>query len=79
MANIPEYVKSKTSVRPTREDKGLTLEVKITAYDNGQLYIDNDPINRKHVADWLGGGRFVLMKMELLKALKRQHLKKVVK
>jgi len=33
------------NVKPTPRDKGLTLTVKVTAYDNGMVEVDGIPIN----------------------------------
>jgi hypothetical protein len=37
-------VRKLLDVEPTREDKGLTLTVKVTAYDNGLVTINGRPL-----------------------------------
>jgi hypothetical protein len=32
-------------VQPTKQDKGLTLTLRVTAYDNGMIALDGVPIN----------------------------------
>jgi hypothetical protein len=34
-----------TTVKPTSEDKGLEIAIRIKAYDNGQVYLDGTPMN----------------------------------
>ncbi len=45
-------------VKPTARDKGLTLILKVTAYDNGMVELDGIPINVEPNYDqgqgWLG-------------------------
>ena len=45
-------------VEPTAHDKGLTLTLRITAYDNGMVEVDGIPINAAPAYDsghgWLG-------------------------
>ena len=38
-------IRESWSVKPTPRDKGLTLTVKVTAYDNGMVEVDGIPIN----------------------------------
>ncbi|AYF26082.1 hypothetical protein CSH63_01105 [Micromonospora tulbaghiae] len=45
-------------VQPTKKDKGLTLTITVTAYDNGMVEVDGIPINAAPSYDqadgWLG-------------------------
>jgi hypothetical protein len=45
-------------VTTTTRDKGLTLTIKVTAYDNGMVEVDGIPINESPAYDsgggWLG-------------------------
>lgn len=51
------------TVEPTSRDKGLTLTVRVTAYDNGMVEVDGIPINAPpyDAADgWLGAAEIVV-------------------
>lgn len=43
------------TVTPTAKDKGLTLKIKVTAYDNGMVEVDGIPINENPDYDQGGG------------------------
>jgi hypothetical protein len=51
-------IRESWNVRPTARDKGLTLTLKVTAYDNGMIEVDGIPINVEPAYDqghgWLG-------------------------
>lgn len=51
-------IRESWNVKPTTRDKGLTLTVKVTAYDNGMVEVDGIPINVEPNYDqghgWLG-------------------------
>ena len=51
-------IRESMTVQPTSRDKGLTLTVKVTAYDNGMVEVDGIPINMSPDYDpgggWLG-------------------------
>ena len=51
-------IRDSWNVRPTARDKGLTLTLKATAYDNGMVEVDGIPINVEPNYDqgqgWLG-------------------------
>jgi hypothetical protein len=51
-------IRESWNVKPTPRDKGLTLTVKVTAYDNGMVEVDGIPINVEPNYDqghgWLG-------------------------
>jgi hypothetical protein len=51
-------IRDSWNVKPTARDKGLTLTIKVTAYDNGMVEVDGIPINVEPHYDqghgWLG-------------------------
>ena len=51
-------IRESWNVKPTARNKGLTLTVKVTAYDNGMVEVDGIPINVEPNYDqghgWLG-------------------------
>jgi len=51
-------IRESMKVKPTPQDKGLTLTVTVTAYDNGMVQVDGIPINVEPHYDaghgWLG-------------------------
>ena len=51
-------IRESMSVKPTARDRGLTLSIKVTAYDNGMVEVDGIPINEGPAYDpgggWLG-------------------------
>jgi hypothetical protein len=40
-----DRVRETMDVQPTKQDKGLTLTLRVTAYDNGMIQLDGVPIN----------------------------------
>jgi hypothetical protein len=36
-------IRKSMSVKPTARDRGLTLSIKVTAYDNGMVEVDGSP------------------------------------
>jgi hypothetical protein len=52
-------------VKPTPHDKGLSLTLRVTAYDNGMVQVDGVPINAAPDYDaghgWLGAAETVLL------------------
>lgn len=48
-------IRESMSVIPTARDKGLTLTIKVTAYDNGMVEVDGIPINESPAYDQGGG------------------------
>jgi hypothetical protein len=40
-----QRIKDSMKVRPTPQDKGLTLTITVTGYDNGMVQVDGVPIN----------------------------------
>jgi len=51
-------IRESWNMKPTARDKGLTLTLKVTAYDNGMVEVDGIPINVEPDFDqghgWLG-------------------------
>jgi hypothetical protein len=51
-------IRESWNVKPTTRDKGITLTLKVTAYDNGMVEVDGIPINVAPNYDsgggWLG-------------------------
>ncbi len=39
-------IRDEMTVKPTSRDKGLTLTITVTAYDNGMIKVDGQPINQ---------------------------------
>lgn len=56
-------IRESWNVNPTPRDKGLTLTVKVTAYDNGMVEVDGIPINVEPVYEqgqgWLGAAEVI--------------------
>lgn len=52
-----ETIRRDMIVAPTPMDKGLTLTIQITAYDNGLLQVDGRPIDDRH--GWSGAHEVV--------------------
>jgi hypothetical protein len=56
-------IRESWSVNPTARDKGLTLTLKVTAYDNGMVEVDGIPINVEPHYDqghgWLGAAEVI--------------------
>jgi hypothetical protein len=48
-------IRESWNVAPTARDKGLTLTIKVTAYDNGMVEVDGIPINENPDYDQGGG------------------------
>jgi hypothetical protein len=57
MAASIKTVREKMDVEPTRDNKGLTCTLRITAYDNGLVSVDGRPVSmgntRDPALDWL--------------------------
>jgi hypothetical protein len=55
------------TVEPTPRDKGLTLTLRVTAYDNGMIELDGVPVNEAPHYDqghgWLGAAELVIATM----------------
>ena len=58
-------IRGEMDVKPTPRDKGLTLTLRITAYDNGMIEVDGVPINEAPAYDpghgWLGAAETALL------------------
>ena len=56
-------IRESWNVKPTARNKGLTLTLKITAYDNGMVEVDGIPINVEPQYDqgqgWLGAAEVI--------------------
>jgi len=54
-------------VKPTPQDKGLALTIRLVAYDNGMIQLDGVPINDQADYDqatgWLGAAEVVVATM----------------
>ncbi len=58
-------IRDEMDVKPTPRDKGLTLTLRVTAYDNGMIEVDGVPINEAPAYDpghgWLGAAETALL------------------
>ncbi len=58
-------IRTEMDVKPTPRDKGVTLTLRITAYDNGMIEVDGVPINAAPAYDaghgWLGAAETALL------------------
>lgn len=65
MPGTLKRIRGEMDVRPTPRDKGLTLTLRITAYDNGMIEVDGVPINSAPAYDpghgWLGAAETALL------------------
>ena len=56
-------IREEMNVRPTRGEKGLTLTIRVTAYDNGMVAVDGVPINESPSYEqghgWLGAAETI--------------------
>lgn len=50
-----DRIRKAMTVAPTTQDKGLTLTIKVTAYDNGMVQVDGVPINEAPTYDQAEG------------------------
>ncbi len=59
-----DRIRKSMAVAPTKRDKGLTLTVRVTAYDNGMVEVDGIPINESPNYDpghgWMGASEIVV-------------------
>jgi len=64
MPGTLDRIRQSMTVTPTKQDKGLTLTVRITAYDNGMIEVDGIPINESPNYDsghgWMGASEIVI-------------------
>jgi nitrogenase molybdenum-iron protein alpha/beta subunit len=71
-----ERIRKSMDVAPTAQDKGLTLTLRITAYDNGMVQLDGIPINDHvdydQVVGWTGA-------LEVLTATVNEFQRQVTK
>ena len=56
-------IREEMHVRPTNRNKGLTLTIRVTAYDNGMVEVDGVPINESPSYEqghgWLGAAEAI--------------------
>lgn len=66
--NSLESVRQAMRVVRTPQDKGWELTIKIKAYDDGFLSVNDAPMNSDDVAaTWLAAARFVQQQIEMLR------------
>jgi hypothetical protein len=67
MPGTLERIRRAMTVTPTPRDKGLTLTIRVTAYDNGMVEVDGIPINEAPGYEaghgWLGAAEIVITTM----------------
>jgi hypothetical protein len=69
-----ESIREKMDVQPTQKDKGLTWTVRVTAYDNGMVCVDDRPMDSADpTSGWLGANETIGM---ALSEFYRQFLKR---
>lgn len=65
MPGTLKRIRGEMDVKPTPRDKGLTLTLRVTAYDNGMIEVDGVPINAAPDYDpghgWLGAAETALL------------------
>jgi hypothetical protein len=65
MPGTLKRIRDEMDVKATSRDKGLTLTLRITAYDNGMIEVDGVPINAAPAYDpghgWLGAAETALL------------------
>jgi hypothetical protein len=73
-------IRGEMDVKPTPRDNGLTLTLRVTAYDNGMIAVDGVPINAAPAYDpghgWLGAAETALLTLSEFRRqaeLRRQH------
>jgi hypothetical protein len=70
-------IRESWNVKPTARDKGLTLTIKVTAYDNGMVEVDGIPINVAPDYDagggWLGAADVITTTLSELRKESRKR------
>jgi hypothetical protein len=65
MPGTLKRIRGEMDVKPTPRDKGLTLTLRVTAYDNGMIEVDGVPINSAPAYEpghgWLGAAETALL------------------
>jgi hypothetical protein len=65
MPGTLKRIRAEMDVKPTPRDRGLTLTLRVTAYDNGMIAVDGVPINAAPAYDpghgWLGAAETALL------------------
>jgi hypothetical protein len=64
MANRTEYVREQANVRPTPEDRGVETVIKVVAYDNGMIKINDNVTSGPNGR--INATRFVVQMLEEL-------------
>jgi hypothetical protein len=79
-------IRDEMDVRPTPRDKGLTLTLRVTAYDNGMIEVDGVPINAAPNYDpghgWLGAAETALLTLSEFRRqaeVRRKHKAEIVR
>jgi hypothetical protein len=80
MPGTLKRIRDEMDVKPTPRDKGLTLTLRVTAYDNGMIEVDGVPINVAPAYDpghgWLGAAETALLTLsEFRKPAERRKQK----
>ena len=59
-----DRIRKSMDVKPTSLDKGLTLTLRVTGYDNGMVEVDGIPINEspsyEQGAGWIGAAEIAV-------------------
>lgn len=78
-----DRIRRELNVKPTGQDKGITLTLTVTAYDNGMVVVNGTPINCQPNYDqghgWLGAVEVLsatLNEFRKLAATRRRRLGK---
>ncbi len=65
MPGTLKRIRAEMDVKPTPRDRGLTLTLRVTAYDNGVIAVDGVPINAAPSYDpghgWLDAAETALL------------------
>jgi hypothetical protein len=68
MTTRPDYVREKMDVRRAPQNRGWEMNVRIYRNDQGQLYINDAPMNDPdRNGDWFAANFFVHQQMDLFK------------
>jgi hypothetical protein len=74
MTSNIETIREKMDVQPSPQDKGLTCTIRVTAYDNGMVCVDDRPMTSADPTHgWLGANEVIGM---ILGEFYRQFLKR---
>jgi len=56
-----ERIRDEISIEPTPQDKGLTLTITVTAYDNGLVTVNGNPMSGDETLKWMGAAELTSM------------------